>query len=183
MFSSKLRGWRHGPTAKPFNSGAQIPIFFGHGVDFVFGPHTHRHGQRRITFFSNGNRVEFLQWEHAVLPDEAERPIPPLPISTRSAATPEALLPPRAGSMVPSHGIYCNLILQTRLTPSAAPLFFFEFQDQAALVVPAVRASTVRQVHLIALRAAAQGRNGNGMVGAPLVTPGFGRFSLRYTHL
>jgi hypothetical protein len=85
--------------------------------------------------------------------------------------------------MVPSHGIYCNLILQTRLTPSAAPLFFFEFQDQAALVVPAVRASTVRHVHLIALRAAAQGRNGNGMVGAPLVTPGFGRFSLRYTHL
>jgi hypothetical protein len=74
-------------------------------------------------------------------------------------------------------------IQQTRLTPSTAALLFLEFQDQAAFVVPAVRASAVRQAHFIALRASGQGRNGNGVVGPPFVTPGFGRFPFRYTHL
>jgi len=64
-----------------------------------------------------------------------------------------------------------------------AALFFLKFQDQAAFVVPAVRASAMRQTHLIALRAAGQGRGGNSMVGPPFVTSGFGRFSFRYTHL
>jgi hypothetical protein len=85
--------------------------------------------------------------------------------------------------MVPSHGIYCNSHIADSLNALAAPLFFLKFQDQPALVIPAVRASTVRKVHLIALRTTAQGRKGEGMVGAPFVTPGFGRFSLRYTHL
>jgi hypothetical protein len=74
-------------------------------------------------------------------------------------------------------------IQQTRLTPSTAALLFLEFEDQAAFVVPAVRASAVRQAHFIALRASGQGRNGNGVVGPPFVTPGFGRFPFRYTHL
>jgi hypothetical protein len=73
-------------------------------------------------------------------------------------------------------------IQQTRLTPSTAALLFLEFQDQAAFVVPAVRASAVRQVHLIALSAAGKGRHGNAVVGPPFVTPGFGSFSFRYTH-
>jgi hypothetical protein len=72
---------------------------------------------------------------------------------------------------------YCRLF---GLGP--ARLFFLEFQDQAALVVPAVRAGSVRQMHLIALRAAGQRRGGNRMVGPPFVPPGFGRFVLWYTH-
>jgi len=74
-------------------------------------------------------------------------------------------------------------VRQTRLTPSTAALLFLEFQDQAAFVVPAVRASAVRKAHFIALRTAGQGRNGGAVVGPPFVTPGFGRFSFRYTHL
>ena len=75
------------------------------------------------------------------------------------------------------------LIQQTRLTPSTAALLFLKFQDQTAFVVPAVRASAVRQAHFIALRAAGKGRHGNAVVGPPFVTSGFGRFSFRYTHL
>jgi len=74
------------------------------------------------------------------------------------------------------------LIQQTRLIPSTAALLFLEFEDQAAFVVPAVRASAVRQAHFIALRASGQGRHGNAVVGPPFVTPGFGSFPFRYTH-
>jgi hypothetical protein len=73
--------------------------------------------------------------------------------------------------------------VQSQLNTAFAALLFFEFQDQAAFVIPAVWAGAMRQAHFIALRAASQGRRGNAVVGPTFVSSGLGSLSFWYTHL
>src|SRR6476469_10768624 len=59
---------------------------------------------------------------------------------------------------------------------------WLQLDREAALVVAAVRADVVRQLHLVAVRALLERRHADGEVRSPLALAGMGDASLGYTH-
>lgn len=66
---------------------------------------------------------------------------------------------------------------------SKLSLFFFEFENEAIVIIAAAGANAVGQTQLIALRAVGQRRNGQCSMSISLVAPGFGCFSFGNPHL